>query len=156
MQKKVYTVHEILKKMEHYCAYQERCHQEVENKLKEFRLIPEAREHIILQLLDNNFLNEERFSKAFARGKFRIKKWGRQRIVRELKARNISEYNINSALAEIDHEEYVSVFEEAALKKLDTITEKDRNRKRKKLSDYLLYHGWESNLVYPKVLELIP
>lgn len=156
MQKKVYTVHEILKKMEHYCAYQERCHQEVENKLKEFRLIPEAREHIILKLLDNSFLNEERFSKAFARGKFRIKKWGRQRIVRELKARNISEYNINSALAEIDPEEYVSVFEEAALKKLDTITEKDRNRKRKKLSDYLLYHGWESNLVYPKVLELIP
>ena len=156
MQKKVYTVHEILKKMEHYCAYQERCHQEVENKLKEFRLIPEAREHIILQLLENNFLNEERFSKAFARGKFRIKKWGRQRIVRELKARNISEYNINSAMAEIDPEEYVSVFEEVALKKLDTITEKDQNRKRKKLSDYLLYHGWESNLVYPKVLELIP
>lgn len=156
VQKKVYTVHEILRKMEHYCAYQERCHQEVENKLKEFRLIPEAREQILLQLLENDFLNEERFSKAFARGKFRIKKWGKQRIVRELKARNISEYNINSALSEIAPDEYVSVFEETVLKKLDTITEKNRNKKRKMLTDYLLYRGWESNLVYAKVLELIP
>ena len=141
--------------MENYCVYQERCHQEVENKLKEFNLIPEAKEVILLHLLENNYLNEERFSKAFARGKFTIKKWGKQRIVRELRLKNISDYNIKSALKEIDDNDYINTFDELAEKRLKEIKERNIYKKRKKLADYLLYRGWESDMVYSKVTELI-
>jgi regulatory protein len=144
-----------MKKMENYCVYQERCHQEVENKLKEFNLIPEAKESILLHLLENNYLNEERFSKAFARGKFTIKKWGKQRIVRELRLKNISDYNIKSALKEIDDNDYINTFDELAEKRLKEIKERNIYKKRKKLADYLLYRGWESDMVYNKVTELI-
>ena len=87
--KKSYTVDELQKKMEYYCVYQDRCHQEVERKMNEHQLIPEAQEKILLYLMQHNFLNEERFSKSFARGKFRIKNWGKQRITRALKSKNI-------------------------------------------------------------------
>jgi regulatory protein len=144
-----------MKKMENYCMYQERCHQEIENKLKEFNLIPQAKEAILLHLLENNYLNEERFSKAFARGKFTIKKWGKQRIVRELRLKNISDYNIKSALKEIDEDDYINTFDELAEKRLKEIKERNIYKKRKKLADYLLYRGWESDMVYSKVTELI-
>src|SRR5690554_3675120 len=111
---KTYTVDEALKRMENYCAYQERCHKEVEEKLVEMRLIPEAKEKIILHLIENNFLNETRFALAFARGKFRIKKWGKQRISRELKFRNISIYNIKIALEQISFDEYEATLNELA------------------------------------------
>ncbi|MBG6132003.1 regulatory protein [Aquimarina sp. EL_43] len=149
------TVAEALRKMERYCAYQERCHKDVEDKLRTMKLIPEAKEKIILHLLDQNFLNEERFAKAFARGKFNIKKWGKQRIVRELKFRNISPYNIKTALKEIPEKDYFETFHKLAEKKYYSITEQDKNKKRKKLIDYLLYRGWETTLVYEKVNELI-
>ena len=103
-QKKSFTVDELQKKMEYYCVYQDRCHQEVELKMTEYQLIPEAKEKILLHLMQHNFLNEERFSRSFARGKFRIKNWGKQRIVRELKNKNISNYNIKSALKEINED----------------------------------------------------
>ena len=78
MANKVFTVDEILRKLEQYCVYQDRCHKEVEQKMREFNLIPEAKEYILLSLLKHDFLNEERFAKSFARGKFRIKKWGKR------------------------------------------------------------------------------
>jgi len=154
--KSVYSVEEVKKKMEYYCSYQERCHQEVENKLKSMDVIDEVKEYILLHLLKHDFLNEERFSKAFARGKFRIKKWGKQRIVRELKIRNITDYNITTALQEIDEEEYYITFNELAQKRFSTIIESNSYKKRKKLTDYLLYRGWETALVYNKTMELIP
>ena len=77
---KSYTVDEATKLLENYCAYQERCHKEVEQKLYDLNMIPEAKEKIIIHLLQHNFLNEERFAKAFVRGKFSIKNWGKQRI----------------------------------------------------------------------------
>ncbi|WP_299259608.1 regulatory protein RecX [uncultured Aquimarina sp.] len=148
------TVTEALKKMEHYCAYQERCHKDIKDKLSSMKLIPEAKEKIILHLLEHNFLNEERFAKSFARGKFRIKKWGKQRIVRELKFRQISEYCIKMALKEIPENEYLETFHELAEKKFATISETNAFKKRKKLIDYLLYRGWENQLVFEKVNEL--
>lgn len=149
------TVAEAIHKMEYYCAYQERCHQEIAQKLATMHLIPEAKEKIILHLLEHNFLNEERFAKSFARGKFNIKKWGKQRIVRELKMRNISEYIIKSALKEIPEADYLKTFHELAEKKHATLRESDSFKKRKKLTDYLLYRGWETHLVYEKINELI-
>jgi len=155
MYKESITVAEATKKLEHYCAYQERCHKDVEDKLRTMLLIPEAREKIILHLLEHNYLNEERFAQSFARGKFRIKKWGKQRIVRELKYRHISAYNIKTALKEINEEEYLKTFHELAEKKNSALKELDHTKRRKKLIDYLLYRGWETNLIYEKVGELV-
>ncbi len=148
------TVKEATKKMEHYCAYQERCHKDIRDKLNTMKLIPEAKEKIIVHLLEQNFLNEERFAKSFARGKFRIKKWGKKRIIRELKFRQISEYCIKVALKEITDNEYLETFHLIAEKKFTSIIEKDTFKKRKKLIDYLLYRGWENELVFEKVKEL--
>ncbi len=99
--KSTYTIEEAKRSMERYCIYQDRCHQEIEKKLREMRMIPEACELILLHLMEHDFLNEERFSRSFARGKFRIKQWGRRRIERELKQRDISAYNIKAGLSEI-------------------------------------------------------
>ena len=103
MQKKIetYTIVEAMKKLESYCAYQERCHKEVNQKLRDMGMIPQAIDQIISQLIQENYLNEERFAQSFARGKFNIKKWGKNRIVNELKFRGISIYNIKTALKEI-------------------------------------------------------
>lgn len=152
---KGYTIQEATRKIESYCAYQDRCHKEVVSKLKDMGMIPLAIDTIIAQLIDDRFLNEERFAKSFARGKFNIKKWGRNRIVRELKFRDISKYNITSALKEIDSEAYISTLDDLAKKRLQQITEPNIQKRRKKLADYLLYRGWESHLVYEKLQELI-
>jgi len=149
------TVSEAIKKMEAYCAYQERCHKDITDKLHSMKLIPEAKEKIVLHLLEHNFLNEERFAKSFARGKFRIKKWGRSRIIRELKFRQISEYCIKVALKEIPEHEYLETFHKLAENKYQSITEADLYKKRKKLTDYLFYRGWENQLVFDKVKELL-
>jgi regulatory protein len=153
---KTYTVDEAQKRLEHYCAYQERCHKEVSQKLYEMRMIPEARDKIIVHLLQHNFLNEERFARAFVRGKFRIKKWGKQRLQLELKRKDINKTIITIALKEIDSEDYYNTFNALAEKKLGTIKETNAQKKRKKLADYLFYRGWESHLVYDKIRELIP
>jgi regulatory protein len=152
--KLIHTVDEALTNLENYCVYRERCHKEVEQKLNELRMIPEAKEKIILHLIEHDFLNEERYAKAFARGKFRIKKWGRQRIIRELKFKGISKYNIDTALNEIPDADYLNTFHELAEKKFNSIIESNKNKKKKKLIDYLLYRGWESHLIYDKVNEL--
>ena len=141
----------LLRKLESFCVYQDRCHKEVEKKLSEYNLIPEAKDNILLHLLQENFLNEERFSKSFARGKFRIKKWGKQRITRELKMRDISSYNIKTALKEIDEEEYIATLYGLVEKKNKLVTDTNVFKRRKKVADYLLYRGFESNLVYEAI-----
>ncbi|GAB1308756.1 regulatory protein RecX [Urechidicola sp. KH5] len=153
--KKTYTVEEAKRNIERYCVYQDRCHKEVEKKLREYHMITEAIDHIIVHLIEHNFLNEERFAKSFARGKFRIKKWGKQRIIRELKFRDISTYNIKSALQEISDKEYLQTFDELSLKKYETLKGKSKIQAKKKLADYLLYRGWESAMVYEKLKDLI-
>ena len=152
---KTYTVEEAKGRMERYCAYQERCHKEVVTKLQQIRMIPEAIDVIVAYLIEENFLNEERFARSYARGKFRFKKWGRVRITRELKFREISRYNIACAMEEIE-DDYQEVFDTLAEKKADTITEKNIQKARRKLADYLLYKGWESSMVYEKAVELFP
>jgi len=153
--KNLLPIEQVIKKLEYYCAYQERCHQEVENKLYAMKLDKNSKETIMLHLLENDFLNEERFAKVFVRGKFRIKKWGNRRIEKELKTRNISEYNIRSGLKEISESDYLKSFNELAKKRISQIKETNVYKKRKKLADYLLYRGWESDLVYNKVMELV-
>lgn len=152
--KKTYTVDEALKRMERYCSYQERCHKEVTQKLFSMHMIPEAIDLIVVKLMQDNFLNEERYAKAFVSGKFRIKKWGKQRLTRELKQKDIGKTLINIALQSISDQEYLETFNALAEKKAESIKETNVLKKRKKLADYLFYRGWESHLVYDKVNEL--
>ena len=152
---KTYSLDEARKKLEYYCSYQERCHKEVEQKLKGMKMIPEARNIILLHLMENNYLNEERFAKTFARGKFRIKKWGRRRLTLELRKKDVSKNNINLALKEIPDIEYIEVFNELSEKKANSLRENSKLKKKRKLQDYLLYRGWETHLVYDRVNELI-
>lgn len=154
-QRQTYTVTEAKKKLEQYCAYQERCHKEVQQKLKDMHMIPEAIDVVIVHLLEHNFLNEERFAKTFVRGKFTIKKWGRRRLTLALKQKEVSKYNINLAMGTIGDGEYIDTFNALAEKKLNSIKESNILKKKKKLADYLLYRGWESHLVYDKVNELV-
>jgi len=118
-------------------------------------MIPEAIDTIVVHLIEHNYLNEERFAKAFTRGKFRIKKWGKNRIVRELKFRDISTYSINSALKEIDNVAYFETLDLLTKKRIAEVKERHPLKKKKKVADYLLYRGWESHLVYEKINQLI-
>jgi len=148
---KSYSVDEAKRKLEYYCSYQDRCHEEVHQKLKSLNMIPQAIDVIMAHLIEHNFLNEERFACSFARGKFRIKNYGRRRIVLELKARGISKYNIDTALKELNDNDYIDSFNALAEKQWNSIGEKNVLKKKKKLADYLLRKGFESHLVYDKM-----
>lgn len=146
---------EIQKKLEYYCSYQERCHQEVEQKLFSFQITQQERNQIIVSLINDNYLNEERFSGLFTLSKLHQKKWGKTRIRLELKARKISDYLITKSIREILDEEYNAIFEALSEKHWESlILEKNQLKKRKKFCDYLLRKGWESDLVYAKLNEL--
>jgi regulatory protein len=155
IQKKSFTVEQIKHKIENYCVYQDRCHKEVERKMAEYNLIPEAKELILLSLMQDNFLNEERFSKSFARGKFRIKSWGKQRIVRELKFRDISAYNIKTALKEIEDEEYIATIYRVTENRNNVISEPNTYKRKKKLIDFLMRKGFENELIFKTVNEVV-
>ena len=155
-QSKTYTVDEATRLLENYCAYQERCHKEIEQKLYDLKMIPEAKEQIILHLMQHNFLNEERYAKSYARGKFNIKKWGRIKVINDLKFKNISAYNIKTALREINDEDYYCNLQTIAEKKLKLLKEPNLFKKRNKLSSFLISKGYESHLVFELVRSLIP
>jgi regulatory protein len=150
----VNSVKEAIHKIEHFCAYQERCHDEVVQKLRAMKMDSNEIDEILAHLIQENYLNESRFACSFARGKHRIKFWGKVRIVNELKFRNISTYNINLALKEITAEEYDTNFNALAERNWNSIKESNGLKKRKKCCDFLLRKGYESNLVYDKVKEL--
>lgn len=151
---KTQTVEEAKVKLEYYCSYQERCHNEIVQKLKSMKMIPEAIDLIVVHLIDNNFLNEERFACSFARGKHRMKQWGKIRIVSELKYKNISKYNIDHALKEISETEYATTFHNATEQYWEKMRETNFQKKRKKFCDYFLRKGFESCLIYEKLVEL--
>ena len=155
MTNKSFTVDEIKRKLENYCVYQDRCHKEVEQKMREYFLIPEAKEMILLSLMKDNFLNEERFAKSFARGKFRIKNWGKQRIIRELKFKNISAYNIKTALKEIDETDYISTIYSITENRNAVISETNIYKRKQKLIGFLMRKGFENELIYKVVNEVV-
>ncbi len=154
MDKSIITPIEAKQKLERYCAYQDRCHNEVIAKLRNLGQSSSDIDEIVVHLIAHNFLDEERFARSFARGKHRIKFWGKVRIVNELKARSISAPNIKLALTEISDDDYLHAFESISNRIWDSITETSQLKKRKKFCDYLLRKGYESHLVYEKVREL--
>ncbi|EIA09823.1 regulatory protein RecX [Flavobacterium frigoris] len=150
----IFSIKDATKKIEHYCAYQERCHEEVESKLRSMKMDSDEIDQIIARLISDNFLNEERFACSFARGKHRIKHWGTIRITNELKFRKINSRLITTALKEITIEEYLETFEKLSNRTWENSSETNALKKRKKFCDNLLRKGFESNLVYEKVKEL--
>ncbi|MBZ9631089.1 RecX family transcriptional regulator [Salegentibacter sp. LM13S] len=138
-----------------FCAYRDRSHKEVEEKLREMNMIPAAQEQIIMELMQENFLNEERFARSFVRGKFRIKKWGKIKIEQELKFREISAPIIKIALTEIDQQKYIATLYELAEKRLRLLKEPNKFKKKRKLADFLLRKGYESSFVYETTNELL-
>ena len=148
------SIKEAIQKIEHFCVYQERCHEEVASKLWSMKMNGDEIDEILAHLIAGNFLNESRFSCSFARGKHRIKCWGKVRIINELKQRKISSYNINLALKEISPEEYETTFNNLAERHWENMTERNSLKKRKKFCDFLLRKGFESHLVYEKAKEL--
>lgn len=130
------------------CAYQERCHQEMRNKLYEWGLYPDAVENILANLITDNFLNEERFAKSYAGGKFRIKKWGRIKIKIELKKRKISEYCIRKAMLEIDEKEYIQTLKQLIEKKSKEVKGGNLQVKNYKIAQYIASRGFEQDLIW--------
>lgn len=148
MKTESFPYHQLLSKAENYCAYQDRCHKEVVQKLYELRATSEEIDQIIATLIQNNYLNEERFAQSFVRGKHYIKKYGKVRIINELKAREISKRIIEKALKEIDPERYEQNFMEIAQKTQQQIGEITTLKNKKKFVDTLLRKGYETDLIY--------
>ncbi|MEO6166256.1 MAG: regulatory protein RecX [Chitinophagales bacterium] len=151
--KKFLTPSQAMERMRKYCAYQERSQLEVRRKLIQVGQRGNDLENILAQLIEENFLNEERFALAYARGKFRMKGWGRNKIIQELKQKGISTYCINKAMKEIDAGDYRKTFVEALKKKALTIKGGTSFSKRQKLSSYLIRKGYEQEMVWEAVKE---
>ncbi|RRO19702.1 regulatory protein RecX [Flavobacteriaceae bacterium 14752] len=151
---KSYTVQEAFQALCKYCVYQDRCHQEVEQKLINMNMIPEARAQIISDLIHHDFLNEERFAMNYVVGKFNQKGWGKIRIRQELKRRNISEYLLNKALNQIEDKAYLDKLNNLAEKKFKQLGKDNSWKSKAKLKNYLIYKGYESNLVFETINHL--
>ena len=150
------TGEKALQKIKHYCGYQERSHAEVKEKLYSFGLWKNEVETLISQLIEENYLNEERFAIMFAGGKFRMKQWGRVKIRYELKQKQVSEYCIRKALKEIDEPAYLQTLQKLARQKLTTLkSEKNIFIKKRKLHDFLMQRGFESNLISDMIKQLM-
>ncbi len=150
-----FTPEQAVPKIKQYCAYQERCHSEVRDKLYSFGLRTNDVEEIISTLITENYLNEERFAIHFAGGKFRMKQWGKAKIKKALTYKQVSDYCIRKALKEIDALDYEKTFRKLAEQKLKTLkSEKNIFIKKRKLQDFLLQKGFETPLVREVVNQL--
>ena len=145
------SVTEAKRKIEAFCAYQERCHKEVEEKLKSMGMIDESIAHIIGHLIEQNYLNEERFTVQFTLGKLRIKSWGLERILRELKLRGISSYNLKTAAKVYEEGPYLEIFDRLAQRKIAAVQGLPLETRKKKVFEYLRYRGWSTELIYEKL-----
>lgn len=144
----------VKKKIEHYCAYQERCHLEVTNKLNKLGVFGDELDEYICYLIDENFLSETRFCEAYVRGKFNNNNWGKVKLSRELKLRNISDWNISNALNQIKNEDYNKKLRNLC-KKLIEISDKPEFELRNKVVKNLSYKGWEIDLIIKTLNQLI-
>jgi regulatory protein len=156
IQRKQLTKEQALQKLRHYCAYQERSHSEAKEKLYSFGLRKQVVEESLAQLIEEDYLNEERFAIQFAGGKFRMKQWGRVKIKHALKQKQVSEYCINKALKQLDEKDYHNTLHKLAKQKWNTIKGEGVNLfvKMGKTTDYLLQKGYEPELVKQEIEKL--
>src|ERR1044071_6685667 len=146
IQRKRLTKEQALQKLKHYCGYQDRSHAEVISKLYELGVRKTEHGEIIATLIEENYLNEERFAIAFAGGKFRMKQWGRIKIKYELKQKQVSEYNIKKALKQANEEDYLKTLDKLAEEKYSTLKSEQWLTRKKKTIDYLMQKGFEPEL----------
>ncbi|MCK6638937.1 MAG: RecX family transcriptional regulator [Bacteroidia bacterium] len=151
---KIITPHQALVKIESWCAYQERCQTEVRDKLGSWDLEPEVIENLIVHLITNGFLSEERFAFTYARGKFRIKKWGKRKIRMELRRKFVPEKIISAALNDIDDAEYIEGLRTVILKRWNSEKEKNPQMKKLKVIKYVLSRGFEQDLINDELKRL--
>jgi regulatory protein len=153
---KNYSPQEAREKIKHYCAYQERAHQEVRNKLYEYGLYKSDVDEILVDLITEGFLNEERYAKAFAGGKFRMKKWGRIKITHALEAKGLKSNCIRAGLLEIDEEDYERTLRDMLIKKTEEVEADNIFAKRDKLSKAAILKGYEPDLVWRILKTILP
>jgi regulatory protein len=147
LRKKHLTKEQALQKLKHYCSYQERCHSEVKEKLYSLGVWKNDHDEIIAALIEQGYLNEERFAIAFAGGRFRVKHWGRVKIKYELKQKQVSDYSIKKALKQIDEEDYLVVLKKLAEEKYASLKSEQYLVRKKKTRDHLLQKGFEYELL---------
>ena len=145
--KKHLTKEQALQKLKHYCGYRERCHCEVKEKLYQLGIWKKDHDEMIAALIEENYLNEERFAIAFAGGKFRVNQWGRIKIKQALKQKQVSEYCIKRAMKEIEDHTYIKTLEKLAIKKYASLKKDQYLIRKKKTMDYLIRKGYEVELV---------
>jgi regulatory protein len=144
---KYLTKEQALQKLRHYCTYQERSHFEVIQKLWELSIKKSEHDEIIATLIDEDYLNEERFAIQFAGGKFRMKDWGKKKILYGLREKKVSDYSIKKALAAIDEEDYIKTLNKLTEEKYNSLKGEQYLERKKKTIDYLIQKGYEYELV---------
>jgi len=155
MYKKNLTKEQALQKLRHYCRYQERCCSEVKNKLFELGVNKTEHDKMVTGLIEENYLNEERFALAFALGRFTMRKWGRRKIHYELKERKVSEEAIQKSLKQIDEELYVRSLQRLAEEKYASLRDEPYLVRKKKTIDYMAQKGFETDLVKVLVEKMV-
>lgn len=155
MFKKQLTPEQALQKLKQYCAYQERCHAEVVDKLYQLGVWKKEHDAIIATLIEENYLNEERFALAYAGGKYRMKQWGRVKIKYELKQKQVSNYSINKALKQFDEDEYRQTLQKLANDKYALLKGEQYLVRKKKTMDYLMQRGYETDLITATINDII-
>lgn len=143
-----------IKKLEKYCIYQDRCQQEVKNKLASLKIYGDDAYEILIELIQNNFVNEARFAKAFVSGKYKLKRWGRKLIIQKLKQKQISEYCINIGLKEINETIYLENLKYLIEKKMATLKINNNFKLKNKLASYIFTKGYEQDLVWQMLNEI--
>lgn len=139
---------EALKKLEKYCIYQDRCQQEARNKLASLKIYGSEADEILIELIQNNFVNEERFAKAFVSGKYKLKRWGKNLIIKKLRQKQISEYCINIGLKQINENVYLENLKYLLEKKMNTLKVADNFQLKNKLANYVYNKGYEQDLTW--------
>jgi len=152
--KRVYDVSIAIERIKNYCALQDRCQWDVLEKMREWGLQQATKDHILEILINDKYVDEERYAESFCRGKFRIKNWGKRKITNELKRKQISIICINIGLQEIDDNDYNQVLEKLFHKKNAILKDKNHFIRKTKIANFLIQRGFESNLVWDKIREL--
>ncbi len=145
----------IIKKLKKNCAGEDKCQFDIIKKMSSLGIEKPVQKKILNILVEENFINEARYAKTYCRGKFRINKWGKQKIINSLKIKNISSKNINNGLMEIDKESYISLINDLIFRKNENLNKLDMKLKKEKIASFLLQKGFESPLVWKSINNLI-
>ena len=152
--KRIYDLSIATDRIKRYCSVQDRCQWDVIKKMNEWSLGEKTKNHLLEILITENYINEERFSQSFCRGKFKIKNWGKRKISNELKQKNISNICINKGMEEIKEDEYLNVLDKLFKQKRDKVTDKNHFVRKTKIANFLIQRGFESFLVWEKMKDL--